>query len=55
MNELAECYAGASLGDYNKSRIDSASAIVVNTVSDNSDYDYIVGGKAMQHFWLIDP
>ena len=53
MNELAEWDAGASLGDYNKSRIESASAIVVITVSDNSDYDYIVGGKAMQHFWLI--
>lgn len=53
MWELADWKAGHALGDYNKSRITSASAVVVLTVSGNSKHDYVAGGKAMQYFWLM--
>jgi len=53
MKELAGWGAGHALGDYNKSRITSASAIVVLTINGESEQDYVTGGKAMQHFWMI--
>lgn len=52
MNELAAWDAGQALGDYNRDRIKSASAMVVLTIKNDSDLDYVVGGKALQHFWL---
>ena len=53
MQELAQWDAGTALGDYNKDRILNASAMVVLTVQGESDLDYVIGGKALQHFWLI--
>ena len=53
MNELAAWDAGQALGDYNRDRIKSASAMVVLTIKNDSDLDYVTGGKALQHFWLI--
>ena len=52
VEELAGWQGGEALGDYNRSRITSASAVVVLTVNSGSARDYVVGGKAMQYFWL---
>ncbi|MGB1311192.1 MAG: Rv1355c family protein [Leucothrix sp.] len=52
MEELANWDAGQALGDYNRDRILSSSAMVVLTIKGKSDLDYVVGGKALQHFWL---
>ena len=53
MKQLADLEGGKALGDYNKDRILSSSAMVVLTATGDSDLDYVIGGKAMQHFWLI--
>jgi tRNA A37 threonylcarbamoyladenosine dehydratase/nitroreductase len=53
MKELAAWDAGQALGDYNRDRILRASAMVVITINKEADIDYVVGGKALQHFWLL--
>lgn len=53
MEQLSAWDAGQALGDYNKDRICNASAMVVITINKDSDLDYLVGGKALQHFWLM--
>jgi len=52
MSELADLEGGKALGDYNRDRILSSSAMVALTIDGDTDLDYVVGGKALQYFWL---
>ena len=53
MCELSKLGGGHALGEYNQKRILKASAMLVISVNGQSDMDYVVGGKALQHLWLI--
>ena len=53
MRELSKLGGGHALGEYNQKRILKASAMLVISVNGQSDMDYVVGGKALQHLWLI--
>lgn len=53
MEEVAKVNGGTSLGHYNRERITEAAAMVVPTIKGQENKDYFIGGKALQHFWLI--
>ncbi|MGB1256955.1 MAG: Rv1355c family protein [Thiolinea sp.] len=53
MENLAEWNVGKALGEYNRKRIDSSSAVVMLSIPGGTERDYMLGGKALQHFWLL--
>jgi molybdopterin/thiamine biosynthesis adenylyltransferase len=53
MRELSELGGGHALGEYNQKRILKASAMAAITINGQSDMDYVTGGRALQHLWLI--
>ncbi len=53
MEQLAEWDAGYALGDYNRDRIRNAAATVVVGTTGQTDTDYLNGGRAVQHLWLL--
>lgn len=52
MTLLAEWGVGTALGDHTRDQIRSASGLAAITVRSDSAADYVIGGMAMQRFWV---
>ncbi len=53
MARLAEWGVGTALGDHARDRIRDASGLAVVTVRGDSAADYVTGGMALEHLWVL--
>ena len=53
MRRLAEWNVGSALGDSTRERVRHASALAVVTVRGDSPTDYVIGGMALERFWVL--
>ncbi len=53
MAHLADWDLGTALGDNTRDRVRDASGLAVVTVRGDSLRDYVIGGMAMEHLWVL--